>query len=243
MMNEPCHINQMDCALKFINSPLDGSTTQSWVVRFLHVRPQTHAHMHKNPSTYTFTSDNKDACRCFHESELYYTASVLHEKETDIEMERRCCIFVVFFFPSTRMCLCAVLCECQRKHYQRVRESGSQQRPVRASLHQQASCLRYYPLPTQPTLLYLDFLQLAQCTSHSGCLEGSGLPSAPADPSLVSQFGEEVINFVIYAKLLCHLGRACCWEGERELIKMLSAHIDSLFYAITQPAACVQINK
>lgn len=39
-------------------------------------------------STYALSSGNKDACRCFHDSELYNTASVLHKKESDSEMER-----------------------------------------------------------------------------------------------------------------------------------------------------------
>lgn len=43
-------------------------------------------------NTYTCTSDNKDACRCFHE--LYYTASALHEKETDTETGRWCLSFL-----------------------------------------------------------------------------------------------------------------------------------------------------
>lgn len=43
-------------------------------------------HTHTQASTHTYTSDNKGARRCFHDSELDFTASVLHEKEADIEM-------------------------------------------------------------------------------------------------------------------------------------------------------------
>lgn len=98
MMNEPCHEHQMQCGLQFIHSPLDGSTTQSWVVSLVHT----------NSSTYTFTSDNKDACRCFHDSELYCTASVLHARDTDVEMARWCCSFVGDCTLFPRECACAL---------------------------------------------------------------------------------------------------------------------------------------
>ena len=68
-------------ARRFAPSPPDGSTTQSWVVRLLHAYIHTHANKHTH-----FPSDNKGARRCFHDSELDFTASVLHEKEADIEM-------------------------------------------------------------------------------------------------------------------------------------------------------------
>lgn len=107
------------------------------------------------------------------------------------------------------------------------RERGSQQRPVRASLHQQAGCLRYSQ-PSLPALL--AFSQLGQCTPHLGCLVlWNGLPSTPALPSFASHVGEEVIDFLINKKLLCHSERACCWEGGQEQIKMLSAHTGKPF--------------
>lgn len=46
------------------------------------------SHTKRQPHINTFTSGNKDACRCFHDSELHYTASALHEKETDSKMAR-----------------------------------------------------------------------------------------------------------------------------------------------------------
>lgn len=78
--------------------------------------------------------------------------------------------------------------------------------------------------------------------------KGGGLPSAPAVP-IASQFGGEVISFLIETNVLRHSDRACLRESERELIKMLSAHMDSLFfslfffYTIIHPASCGQINK
>ena len=92
-----------------------------------------------------------------------------------------------------------------------VRESisrGSQQWPVRASLHQQVGCLRYYS-----PLQCLDFFQLVH-PIHSA-RGGVGPPSSPAVPSSDSQFWEEVIHLLIDTKLLCHSEGACCWEGRR----------------------------
>lgn len=207
----------MHHAPQFIYWPLDGSTTQRWVVKLILTNTHTH------PSTCTFTSDKKDACRCFHDSELYYTASVLHEKETDTEMERWCCIFVAFFFFFLYECACAQLCASARESISREREGGSQQRPAGASLHQQAGCLRYcsrFCVWTSSNLHRAHPIQGAwtEVDSHHHQQSHQWPP----------KFEEEVINFLIEAKLLCHSDRACCWEGEQELIKMLSAHTDSL---------------
>lgn len=70
------------------------------------------SHTKRQPHINTFTSGNKDACRCFHDSDLHYTASALHEKETDSKMARWYCSFVgdclFFFFFSKCVPLCTV---------------------------------------------------------------------------------------------------------------------------------------
>ncbi len=158
MMNEPCHIHPMQCGFQFMYLALDGSTTQSWAVSL------PHTCSHTNPSTSTFPSDNKDACRCFHNAQLKYTASVLHVKETDIEMARWCRSFVgdcMFFF-----CVSVPVRGSVWMSEKALAEGEREREPAVASqgLFTSAGGLSEMLFP----LLYLDFFQLAQCTSHSG---------------------------------------------------------------------------
>lgn len=78
------HVKQITSTPQFTDLPLDVSTIPRRVIS----SAQTHTHTHTNPSTSTITSENKDASRCFYDSEPYYTASVLHKKETDTGMAR-----------------------------------------------------------------------------------------------------------------------------------------------------------
>ena len=70
---------------------------------------RTYIHTHANKHTH-FPSDNKGARRCFHDSELDFTASVLHEKEADIEMVGWCSSFVADCMVFQSECACAQFC-------------------------------------------------------------------------------------------------------------------------------------
>lgn len=180
-----------------------------------------HTHAHTQIQAHTLSQVTTKMPAGVSMTELDYTASVLHDKEADIEMARWCCSFVgdcMFFLASVLVCSSVWMSEEVLAEGEREGASSGQSGPLYIS--------RRAVWDTIPTSV-LDFIQLPQCTSHSGCWEGGGLPSAVL--SSASQFEEEVIHFLIDAKLLCHLEWARCWGGKRELIKMLSAHIVSLF--------------
>lgn len=187
MMNEPCHINQMQCSPYFIFSPLDGSTTQRWVVSLVHTHTH-HRHTHTNPSTHTFTSDNKDTCRCFHDWALLLHLFCMRKRQALKWQDDAGALYTTAcFFPCEPAC--AQFCVSARESISREWERGSQQRSVRAFLHQQAGCLRYY------SLLYIwtfsTFHSAHPIQGDSGRREG-GLPLAPAVPSSVSHSGMAV---------------------------------------------------
>lgn len=118
MMNEPRHGHRMQGGLQFIYSPVDGSTTQSWVASLVHphfTHTQSRAHTLSQAATKmpagVSTTLSSTALHLF----CMRKRQTVKRRDDTVGLETN-----VFF----SMCVCTVVCERQRKYWKWVREGA-----------------------------------------------------------------------------------------------------------------------
>lgn len=174
-----------------------------------HTHTCTHTHSHPNPSTLNFTSGKKDAFRCFHEAELHYTASVLHEKR------HRQWNGEVMLYPCGRPCVflsaCAQFCVSARESIitEWEREPGA----ASQGLFTSAGALVWDTIPTSAFGLFPTWTERIPFRVLGGEM---GSHQHQRLHRWFSRSGEEAIHFLIAKKLLCHSGRELAVEKAKE---------------------------